>query len=179
MPLPAWNSATPAYFLAGGDVAQLPRGTLALLVPFGAYNEATLGPLLWQAQSGFRVRVVSGGIVSAGPDGISVGLPSLIQLEQHPWGLPASASSSGVVGTTLACVMDALESSYPTGQCGPDIVGASRGELQALHVTVIIMGPMAYGTDPALQRPVENFLDQVADGPPGSDQGVLVWSLPG
>lgn len=180
MPLPAWNAATPAYFLTGGDVAQLPSSTAALLVPFGAYNEATLEPTLWQAQSGFRVRVVSGGIVTAGQYGVSVGLPSLIQLEQHPWGLPASAPPrSGVVGTTLACVMDALESWFPTGQCGPDIVGASRGDLQALHVTVIIMGPMAYGTDPALQRPVENFLDQVAGGPPRSDQGVLVWNLPG
>ena len=44
---------------------------------------------------------------------------------------------------------------------------------------MIIMGPMAYGTEPALQRPMEDFLTQLAGAPPRVDQGVMVWSYPG
>jgi hypothetical protein len=192
MPIPAWSGATPRYFLAGGDISRLPAGTTALVVPFGAYSELTLGPLLWQAQSDFRVRMVSAALYTGGPDGMSSGLPSVIQMnEQHPWSLPsstpstpsgtipASLTSNGEEGTTLACVMDALESSLPTTPCGGNTIRASRSDLHALGVSVIIMGPMAYGTEPALQRPMEDFLTQLAGAPPRVDQGVMVWSYPG
>jgi hypothetical protein len=189
MPIPARSAATPQYFLPGGDIASLPVGTTALVVPFGAYNELTLGPLLWQAESGFHVRMVSAALYAGGPDGMSIGLPSVIQLnEQHPWSLPssipstsssatpASPTSNGNEGTTLACVMDALESSLSATPCGTSIIRASRSDLHALGVSVIIMGPMAYGTEPALQGPMEDFLTQLAGAPPRVDQGALVWS---
>jgi hypothetical protein len=38
---------------------------------------------------------------------------------------------------------------------------------------------MAYGEQPALQKPVENYLDQVAGGPARRDEGALVWSYDG
>jgi hypothetical protein len=95
MPIPARSAATPQYFLAGGDIARLPAGTTALVVPFGAYSELTLEPLLWQAESGFHVRMVSAALYAGGPDGMSIGLPSVIQFnEQHPWSLPSSISST-------------------------------------------------------------------------------------
>jgi hypothetical protein len=120
---------------------------------------------------------------------MSIGLPSVIQLnEQHPWslpssirstssgGTPASPTSNGDEGTTLACVMDALESSLSATPCGTSIIRASRSDLHALGVSVIIMGPMAYGTEPALQGRMEAFLTQLAGAPPRVDQGALVWS---
>jgi hypothetical protein len=45
-----------------------------------------------------------------------------------------------------------------------------------LGVSVIIMGTMAYGTEPALQGRMEVFLTQLAGAPPRADQGALVWS---
>jgi hypothetical protein len=188
MPLAVWNVATPQYFLAGGDVAKLPAGTAVLLVPFGADSQSTFEPLLWQAESGFRIRLVSAPLIQGGPEGVSAGLPSTIQLDQHPWSFPsltpaaatgatsASPAPGSAVGTTLACVMDALEASLPTTPCGPNLVQASRSDLHALGVSVIILGPMDFGMSPALQSRMEAFLTQLAGGPPRADQGVLVWS---
>ena len=133
MPIAAWSGATPQYFLPGGDIARLPAATTALVVPFGAYNELTLGPLLWQAESDFRVRMVSASIYAGGPDGMSIGLPSEIQIEQHEWSLPSSVTSpptGAASGTTLACVMDALESVLPTTTSGQDEELQPRCSLQ-------------------------------------------------
>jgi hypothetical protein len=116
-------------------------------------------PLLWQAQSGFGLRMVSGTIWTAGPDGA----PS--------FGRP--------VTTTLDCVMDALQTSGTASGCGSGLVGAVRGDLDGLGVRMIILGPLAYGTEPGLQAPMEDFLTQVAGGPPRSDQGVEVWAYEG
>jgi hypothetical protein len=38
---------------------------------------------------------------------------------------------------------------------------------------------MAYGLEPAVQKPMENFLIQLAGAQPRHDQGALVWSYPG
>jgi hypothetical protein len=155
MPLAASTSETPRYFLPGGDVASLAPGTTALVVPYGD-SSSSMEPLLWQAQSGFRFRMVSGTIWTAGPGGA----PS--------FGRP--------VTTTLDCVMNALQTSGTTSGCGSDRVGAVRADLDQLGVRVIILGPLAYGTEPALQAPMEDFLSQVAGAPPRADQGVEVWA---
>ena len=181
MPIAAWNAGTPRYFTDGGDVQRLAPGTTALVVPFGAYSELTLGPLLWQAQSAFRLRIVSVAIYAGGPDGMSIGLPSVIQLEQHAWSVPPSAGSDpgrALHATTLACVMDALESSLPLAPCGTNVIAESREDLHSLGVSVIILGPMAYGTDPTLQRTMEDFLTRLAGASPHPDQGVMLWSAP-
>ena len=117
----------------------------------------SMEPLLWQAQSGFRFRMVSGTIWSSG------GAPS--------FGRP--------VTTTLDCVMNALQTSGTMSGCSSDLIGAVRSDLDQLGVRVIILGPLAYGTEPALQAPMEDFLTQVAGGPPPSDQGVEVWAYEG
>jgi hypothetical protein len=194
MPIAAWGGSTPTtprYFLSGGDVMRLPAGTTALVVPFGAYSELTLAPLLWQAESDFRVRMVSGAIYMEGPDGMSTGLPSAIQVLQHPWSIP-SANPSGAGpqstttsasadnhGTTIACAMDALEASLSTARCGSGVVARSRADLTALGVRVIIMGPLAYGTGSGQRTPIESFLTELAGAPPSADQGVLVWTYGG
>jgi hypothetical protein len=75
--------------------------------------------------------------------------------------------------------MQLLQAGESTSPCTADPVGAARAELDQLGVTVILMGPMAYGTEPWLQRPMEEFLSRVAGGPPQSDEGALVWRYSG
>ena len=157
MPLRSWTALTPRYFLPGGDVGNLPAGTVAVIVPYGDDSGLSLEPMLWQAQSGFRVRMVSGAMYTAGPNGVM-------------W--------YGVEGMALSCAMHAIQSSASVAGCGPNLVVAARSDLAAEGVSVIIMGPMAYGTEPAQQRPMENFLTQLAGAPPRLDQGALVWSHP-
>ena len=153
LPISAYTTDTPRYFLPGGDVDALPLGTVALVVPYGD-GLMSMDPMLWQAESGFRVRMVSGALYTAGPDG---------------------APSFGKPDTTLGCAMNALQSSLAVESCGADVITAVRGEMDRLGVKVIIMGPMAYGTEPALKRPMETFLSGVAGTPPRTDEGALVW----
>jgi hypothetical protein len=75
--------------------------------------------------------------------------------------------------------MQLLQSGASTTPCTADPVGAARTTLDQLGVKVIVMGPMAYGEQPALQKPVENYLDHVAGGPARRDEGALVWNYDG
>ena len=127
-------------------------------MPYGDDTGLSEEPLLWQAQSDFRVRMVSAAMYTAGPDG---------------------AIWYGAEGTALSCAMHALQSTASIAGCGPNLIDAARGDLAAVGVSVIIMGPMAYGTEPELQKPMEDFLIQLAGAPPRLDQGALVWSYPG
>ena len=161
MPISAYTTDTPQYFLPGGDIGTLHQGTIALVVPYGD-SLLTMDPMLWQAESGFRVRMVAGALYTAGPNGSAMFGGSL-------W--PA--------GSTFDCVMQLLQAGMSTTPCTADPVGAARTELNQLGVKVILMGPMAYGEQPALQKPVEDYLDQVAGGPPRSDEGALVWNYDG
>ncbi len=94
--------------------------------------------MLWQAVSGFRFRMVAGTVYTAGPRG---------------------APSLG--GTSLDCVMQESALGAPAGRllntCTAEPVKAARSELDTLRVNVIIMGPQAYGTDPALTHPMEQW----------------------
>jgi hypothetical protein len=157
IPIQTWTALTPRYFLPGGDIDSLPAGTVALVVPYGDDSDLSEEPLLWQAQSDFQVRMVSAAMYTAGPDG---------------------AIWYGAAGTALSCAMHALQTTASIAGCGPNLIDAARSDLAAVGVSVIIMGPMAYGTEPAQQRPMENFLTQLAGGPPRLDQGALVWSHP-
>jgi hypothetical protein len=158
IPIRTWTDLTPRYFLSGGDIDSLPAGTVALVVPYGDDTGLSEEPLLWQAQSDFRVPMVSAAMYTAGPDG---------------------AIWYGAEGTALSCAMHALQSTASIAGCGPNLIDAARGDLAAVGVSVIIMGPMAYGTEPELQKPMEDFLIQLAGAPPRLDQGALVWSYPG
>jgi hypothetical protein len=63
--------------------------------------------------------------------------------------------------------------------CAADPVDATRAALDQFGVKVILMGPLAYGTEPALQGPMEAFLTQVAGAAPRMDEGAMVWSYTG
>jgi hypothetical protein len=157
-PIAAYSPGTPRYFAADGDVRSLRQGSIALVVPYGD-GEATMAPMLWQTVSGFRFRMVAGAMFTAGPRGA-----------------PAFGGYAG--GTSLDCVMGNLQLGLPPGACTADPVEAARAELDKLRVSVIIMGPLAYGTDPALTRQMEQFLDAVAGAPPRYDESVLLWEYP-
>jgi hypothetical protein len=158
MPISAYTTDTPQYFFPGGDVGKLPQGTIALVVPYGD-SLWTMDPLLWQAESGFRVRMVAGAMYTAGPNGT-----------------PVFGGSLWPTGSTFDCVMQLLQAGESTTPCTSDPVLAARTELNQLGVKVILMGPMAYGEQPGLQKSVEDYLDQVAGGPPRSDEGAMVWN---
>jgi hypothetical protein len=157
-PIAAYAPRTPRYFAANGDVRSLRQGSIALVVPYGD-SSLTIAPMLWQAASGFRFRMVAGGMYTAGPRGT-----------------PSFGGSAG--GTTLDCVMQELQSGLSVPACTADPVKAVRAELDKLGVSLIIMGPLAYGTDPALMRPMEKFLGAVAGVPPRHEEGVLLWEYP-
>jgi len=161
MPLPVYVTDTPRYFLSGGDVNRLPAGTVALVVPYGD-GETAMDPLVWQAESGFRVRMVAGAIYTAGPNG-----------------RPSFGGSLWPSGTVLDCVMQVLQGGGSPLACAGDPVAATRAALDRIGVKVILMGPLAYGTDPALQRPMEAFLTEVAGAAPRMNEGAMVWSYTG
>jgi len=157
-PVGAYSPDIPRYFLARGDVQALPQGTVAFVVPYGD-GELTMGPMLWQAISGFRIRMVAGAMYTAGPHG----RPSL---GRSLWG----------TGSTTDCVMQLLQSGVSTRPCTADPVAAVRSDLNQLKAKVIIMGPMAYGGAPSpLTAPMESFLSSVAGSQPRHDEGVLIW----
>ena len=161
MPLPVYVTDTPRYFLSGGDVNRLPAGTVALVVPYGD-GETAMDPLVWQAELGFRVRMVAGAIYTAGPNG-----------------RPSFGGSLWPSGTVLDCVMQVLQGGGSPLACAGDPVAATRAALDRIGVKVILMGPLAYGTDPALQRPMEAFLTEVAGAAPRMNEGAMVWSYTG
>jgi len=66
----------------------------------------------------------------------------------------------------------------PPAACTGHPIEAVRSQLDKLRVSVIIMGPMDYGTGPELMRPMEQFLSVVAGAPPRHDEGVLLWYYP-
>ena len=67
-PIAAYSPGTPQYFAPKGDVRSLRQGSIALVVPYGD-SSLTMAPMLWQAVSGFRFRMVAGAMFTAGPGG--------------------------------------------------------------------------------------------------------------
>jgi hypothetical protein len=144
--------------VANGEVRSLRQGSIALVVPYGD-STLTMAPMLWQAVSDFRFRMVAGTMWTAGPKGA-----------------PTFGGSAG--GTRLDCVMQRLQVGLPPNSCTAHPIAAVRSQLEKLRVSEIVMGPLAYGTDPALVRPMQQFLSAVAEAPPRHDQGVLLWEYP-
>jgi hypothetical protein len=158
VPIAAYTTGTPHYFAANGEVRSLRQGTTVLVVPYGD-STLTMAPMLWQAVSGFRFRMVAGTMWTAGPGGA-----------------PSFGGSAG--GTSLDCIMEELQFRQSPAGCTAYPIRVARAELDKLQVSVIIMGPLAYGTDRALMRPMEQFLSAVAGTPPRHDEGVLLWEYP-
>jgi dolichyl-phosphate beta-glucosyltransferase len=157
-PIAAYAPGTPRYFVATGEVRSLRQGTSVLVVPYGDSTQ-TMAPMLWQAVSGFRFRMVAGTMWTAGPRG-------------------AASFGGSTGGTSLDCIMEELQFGRPPTDCTAYPLEAARSELDKLRVSAIIMGLLAYGTDPTLMRPMEQFVTAVAGAPPRHDEGVLLWEYP-
>ncbi len=156
-PLIVYRPEIPAYFLPGGDSGSLAPGSIALVVPYGDGDNSE-EPMLWQAVSGFRFKMVAGDMETAGRNGVPMEGRTL-------WG----------TGLPIDCVFQYLQDGKPFGSCTARPVRAVRSALDKLRVAVIIMGPMDYGNDPALAPPVIRFLSDVAGRRPQADQGALIW----
>lgn len=156
-PLIVYKPKIPRYFLPGGGADALERGTVALVVPYGDGDNSE-GPMLWQAMAGFRYKMVAGDMETAGRNGVPMEGRTL-------WG----------TGQPIDCVFQYLQNGEPFRSCTAHPVNAVRSALDQLGVTVIIMGPMDYGNDPALGPPVRKFLSEVAGRSPRRDQGAFVW----
>jgi hypothetical protein len=80
----------PAYFTESGASQQLPRDSVALVLPLPTVADSL--PMLWQAESGYRFRMVAGyatGLDSRGEDGSAI-VASLVDVaEGHPRPLTA------------------------------------------------------------------------------------------
>ena len=160
LPIATYRPNTPRYFFPRGDVHELPSGTVALVVPYGD-SELTMAPMLWQAESDFHFRMVSGAMFTAGPRGIS-----------------SFGQSRG--SAALDCLMYDIQYDNLRSKCSSEPVLAMRSGLATLGVTVMIMGPMSY-TGQTTNRNVVNalrtLLSVVAGRAPLDEEGVLVWSV--
>lgn len=156
-PLTVYKPKIPRYFLPGGGSSSLAQGTVALVVPYGDGDNSE-EPMLWQAMSDFRFRMVAGDMETAGRNGVPMEGRTL-------WG----------TGQPIDCVFQYLQDGKPFNSCTPHPVRAVRSALDQLQVTMIIMGPMDYGNDPALAPPVRRFLSEVAGSRPRAEQGAWVW----
>jgi hypothetical protein len=157
-PLTVYEPQIPKYFSPAGGAASLRQGTVALVVPYGDGDNSE-EPMLWQATSGFRFRMVAGDMETAGRDGTPMEGRTL-------WG----------TGTPMDCIFQYLQNGESISSCTAHPVTAVRSALDKLRVSMIIMGPMDYGDNPALAPPVSAFLSKVAGGKPRADEGALLWN---
>lgn len=156
-PVGATVLQTPRFFLPGGDVKSLARGTVSLVVPYGD-DEQTMAPMLWQAMAGFRFRMVSGAMINAGWHGYAA----------------FGRAATGPLASRFDCLMAQLQAGKGAS-CTTRPVALARAELDELGVRVIIMGPPTYGSEEVPRGRMEQFLSLVAGEAPSQDQGVLVW----
>ncbi|HET9058890.1 MAG TPA: hypothetical protein VFN61_03130 [Acidimicrobiales bacterium] len=159
-PLPTYYPAIPRYFSSGGDVRRLPRGIVALVVPYGD-GEDTMAPMLWQEVSNFRFKMVAGAMYTAGKDGRA-------SLGRSLWG----------TGTTMDCIMQLEQSGQSPKLCTSDPVQVVRSALRNLGVGVLIEGPLGYPPQTAFSPRLTALLSKVVGHGPVADQGVLVWRHP-
>lgn len=65
VPLVSTPAMAPAFFKAGGEVARIPVGSVALVTPFS--NWRSTEAMHWQAVANDRFRIPEGDVFSAGP----------------------------------------------------------------------------------------------------------------
>lgn len=151
LPRPDFPSApvgVPGFFTSGA--APVPAGSSALIVPYvwgGVGDE----PMVWQAAAKFRFQM---------PEGYYLA--------------PASATASGY-GPSLRPFTQALvdiQAGKPAPRLGDG--GPTRetflGDLGSLHVSSVVVGPMAHQDDEVA------FITALLGRPPTRSGGVALWS---
>lgn len=145
MPYPTTLETVPAFF-AGGAVASIPDGSVALVIPFASRGETRA--MIWQERAGLRFRM---------PEGYAF----------IPDAPPRGARVSPPLSTTqMATIVIAVgRGQPPTDQVRRQILG----ELKSWNVQTVIVGPMNNQ-----QEEIDLFTSVLGRGPQLVD-GVYVW----
>jgi hypothetical protein len=124
----------PAYFSAGGDINQVPDGTVALVLPY-VQGPGTEHAELWQARAGMPVKLPEGYMIVPGPH----------------YGNP---------GATYTAFAEISAGALPNGtQLSADLATAVRQEWQQWGVELVVVGPGYYD-----QQAVAAMVSQVLGG---------------
>jgi hypothetical protein len=146
---PAWEVGTPAFF-TGPAVRELPRDSVALVLPFP--NRATSKPMIWQAEAGLWFRMPGGYFI--GPQRDS----ELPRFDANP---------------TLAS--NDFQRIYQ-GRPAPRLTAARRRLLAAdfvrWRVGSVVVGPMPN------QAAMVGYLTELLGRPPQTVDGVQLWRDP-
>jgi hypothetical protein len=149
--VPAWPEAmspvaVPAFF-GSPAVRMIPAGSVALVYPIA--NDAQDDSMLWQAESGFRFKMLDGYVLVPGPGGVG----------EVPW---------------LNSLTDVLLEECRVGDrlppLTPRLLDQVRAELARDHVETVVVGPV--GRSPGSAR---RLMAAVVGRPPTMVGGVAVW----
>jgi hypothetical protein len=110
---PSVAAAAPAFFKAGGDVGNIPAGSVVLVTPFS--SKVSTDAMYWQAVSGYRFRMPEGDAFTPGP-----------YLGPHP--------------SFLKSVLDQLDSGHAVAVT-PDVRTRALADIKSFGVTTIVAGP--------------------------------------
>jgi hypothetical protein len=145
LPFPSTPVAVPAFF-AGGAVARIPAGSVALVIPFSRASDARA--MVWQEQAGMRFRMPEGYAFrpDAGPSRVSLSPPPSATLDQAIG--VGKGQAAPLTETTRQQIL---------------------GELKSWHVQTVVIGPMTYE-----QQEVDLFTAIFGQAPETVD-GVNVW----
>jgi hypothetical protein len=110
---PSVAATPPVFFKAGGDVVNIPSGSVTLITPFSS-KEST-DAMFWQATAGYRFRMPEGDAFTPGP-----------YLGPHP----------SFIETTL----DHLDAGGPVDMT-PDARARALADLKSFGITTIVSGP--------------------------------------
>jgi hypothetical protein len=113
IPYPSVAATAPAFFKPGGDVEEIPSGSVVLVTPFSS-KEST-DAMYWQATANYRFRMPEGDAFTPGP-----------YLGPHP--------------SFLQSTLDGLEAGRPVAVT-PDVLAQVLADLKSFGATTIVAGP--------------------------------------
>jgi hypothetical protein len=146
---PAWEVGTPAFF-TGPAVRELPRDSVALVLPFP--NRATSKPMIWQAEAGLWFRM---------PGGYFIG-------PQRDSDLPRFDANPTLASNDFQRIYQ--------GRPAPRLTAARRRLLAAdfvrWRVGSVVVGPMPN------QAVMVGYLTELLGRPPQTVDGVQLWHDP-
>ena len=145
LPYPSTAAASPRFFAGGAH--QIPKASVALVVPFAGVSGGTTRPMVWQAAAGFRFRMPEGYVI-------------------HP-GEPFDPSSRD---SELFKRMAQIQSGEATQPLTEAELRAMRCTLVQLNVRTVVIGPMKVGRQ-EMHRLFQNLLGDYAT----ASGGVSFW----
>jgi len=142
--------AQPAFFRTAA-VDAIPDGGHVLVAPFPEGGPHDGGPMIWQAQSGFRFAMVGGYVFTPMPDG-------------------RPGARYGGDPTVLTTRLADLANGVPVAPLTPALVDTMRTDLSGYGLSAAVVGPM-----PGRAQAVAT-LTAVIGRPPVTVGGVQLWN---